>query len=443
MPMNNKKPTIIGSKTMVDFPQLDVSKIPAKVDTGADSSSIWASDIREMDDKLHFRLFDRESPFFDGREIITEKYKTKLIKNSFGRSEFRYKVPINVTIEGRKIKSQFTLADRSRNRYPVLIGRRTLKSKFLVDVAHGPVENEPLQILVLVRVGNKKTREQFDLLARKLQDKAEITIARYDEISMVADSNTIKMRIKPNGRDISDFGFIYFFTRFRDAELAAMVAAYAKRFGIGFSDQAAALLAANAKSHQCMWLAGRGVNLPRTVYMDRKVWASSYDVLAESLGVPFVFKSDKGKKGRDNFLISNKREFSKACRHVEDEGLQMIAQTYVKNDGYYRLVVMGRDVVLAMYRKVDSSKAHTYSKKRDGDARVVEPEEVPSVVQQMAVSAAQLMSLEVAGVDILQDSQTGEWYCIEVNNSPQLVGGAFVDRKMQSLGAFLVEEGKR
>jgi len=34
----------------------------------------------------------------------------------------------------------FTLADRSKNNFPVLIGRKTLKGKFLVDVSKMSVE---------------------------------------------------------------------------------------------------------------------------------------------------------------------------------------------------------------------------------------------------------------------------------------------------------------
>src|SRR5262249_40434390 len=111
------------------------ANVPAKVDTGADSSSVWASEIVERNGKLSFVLFDNTSPFYDGKLITTSDYKVISVKNSFGQSEFRYKTHLTLKVEGRAIRAHVTLADRSGNRYPVLIGRRTLSGKFLVDVS--------------------------------------------------------------------------------------------------------------------------------------------------------------------------------------------------------------------------------------------------------------------------------------------------------------------
>lgn len=437
------KPAIIGSKTVVDFPHFGVSGIPAKVDTGADSSSVWASDIREEDGVLYFRLFDRQSPFFTGKEIAVQAYKTQLVKNSFGQTESRYKVPMSIQLEGRKIKARFTLADRSRNRYPILIGRHTLKHKFLVDVAQEAGEDKKLRVLVMVHTGTMQARKLFAELEQSFLGQLEIDVVRYDELMVVADGTDATITVRTTGRDVASYGFVFFLTRMRDAELAAIVAAYARRHKVGFSDQAAALLATDTKVHQTVLLSSGDIRLPQTVYMDQKQWGTAYKELIQLVGRPFVFKDNNGLKGRNNFLITSKADFVAACKQVEDKNLQMVAQTFIPNDGYYRLVVMGGKVVLAMFRSVDTNKSHTFKKSRDGAAQLVDVADIPGEVQRMALHAAWVLSLEVAGVDILQDNQTGEWYCIEVNNSPQLVGGAFVDEKMQALGTFFIQESKK
>ena len=126
---------IIGRNTAVDFVGY-VENIPAKVDTGADSSAVWASNI-SVDKKgmLHFYLFDRQSACFTGKEIRTDTYGAVIVRSASGHEQVRYKVPMSVRIEGRRIKANFTLADRSLQKYPALIGRRTLNKKFLVDVS--------------------------------------------------------------------------------------------------------------------------------------------------------------------------------------------------------------------------------------------------------------------------------------------------------------------
>jgi len=72
MNQRDKTPTIIGSKELVDFPELGFVRVPAKIDTGADSSSIWASDITEQDGKLEFYLFDEQSPYYTGQKVSTD-----------------------------------------------------------------------------------------------------------------------------------------------------------------------------------------------------------------------------------------------------------------------------------------------------------------------------------------------------------------------------------
>ena len=40
-----------------------------------------------------------------------------------------------INIAGKTIRARFGLSDRSKHRYPILIGRRTISGKFLVDVS--------------------------------------------------------------------------------------------------------------------------------------------------------------------------------------------------------------------------------------------------------------------------------------------------------------------
>jgi hypothetical protein len=129
---------VIGCHTRVAFLDNSVKPASAKVDTGAASSSVWASNLA-IDDKghLHFVLFDKDSRYYTGKEIVKEHYRIKVIRSSNGHEQIRYTVKLRVSIENRKFLATFTLADRSRNTFPVLIGSRLLKNKFLVDVSKG------------------------------------------------------------------------------------------------------------------------------------------------------------------------------------------------------------------------------------------------------------------------------------------------------------------
>lgn len=130
--------TIIGRAERVDFPDLRLEHVPAKVDTGADISTIWASSVVEKPDGLHCIFFDKGSKYYTGEEIVvTKDYTITRVASSFGHKELRYKIKLRIRVSGRLVRATFTLSDRSRKTYPILLGRRLLKNKFLVDVAQG------------------------------------------------------------------------------------------------------------------------------------------------------------------------------------------------------------------------------------------------------------------------------------------------------------------
>ena len=130
-----KDPKIIGRTVKLSIPAVDIFDLPAKVDTGADSSSIWASNVKEENGTLSFTLLDPSSEKYTGKEIKTTDYIKVIVKNSFGETERRYRVYLSVDIEGKRVKARFSLANRQLKSYPALIGRRLLNKKFLVDVS--------------------------------------------------------------------------------------------------------------------------------------------------------------------------------------------------------------------------------------------------------------------------------------------------------------------
>ncbi|MBQ7802359.1 ATP-dependent zinc protease [Candidatus Saccharibacteria bacterium] len=132
---------VVGSTEYVSVN--GVKNIPAKIDTGADSSAIWASHLNvEKDGTLKFMLFDEGSKFFSGETISRKDYRVKIVRSSNGDEEIRYRVELPLELNGHKIRAMFTLADRSKNNFPILIGRKTLKNKFLVDVSKMSVEKK-------------------------------------------------------------------------------------------------------------------------------------------------------------------------------------------------------------------------------------------------------------------------------------------------------------
>lgn len=138
---NTQKMCVIGSTEYVDV--AGIKNIPAKIDTGADSSSIWVTDIdMDADGILSFSLLSKKSPLYTGERLEFDDYTVKTIRSSHGDEQIRYRVKMPLTLGGKTFETVFTLANRSRNSFPILIGKRTLEGNFLVDVSKSSIDRQ-------------------------------------------------------------------------------------------------------------------------------------------------------------------------------------------------------------------------------------------------------------------------------------------------------------
>jgi hypothetical protein len=157
MPNDSARPkTRIGRAEKVSFVKSGPKEVPARIDTGAKTSSLWATSIREENGVLRYVLFDKTSPFYDGVVHETSQFSKTVVASSIGQPQERYKIRILIKLKGRKIRARFTLADRSTQTYPILIGRNMLRGKFVVDVDLGePLYEEERKRTEILRSGLK------------------------------------------------------------------------------------------------------------------------------------------------------------------------------------------------------------------------------------------------------------------------------------------------
>lgn len=132
-----KSKLIIGRKDKADFPELKIKNIDIKIDTGAYTSSIHCHHIEErvVDNKkvIKFELLDPSYSQYKKKEFITESYSEKRIKNSFGNTEKRFIIKTSIKLFDTDFPIELSLSERGEMKYPVLIGRKLLVGKFIVD----------------------------------------------------------------------------------------------------------------------------------------------------------------------------------------------------------------------------------------------------------------------------------------------------------------------
>ncbi|MCF7866929.1 RimK/LysX family protein [Candidatus Woesearchaeota archaeon] len=115
--------TVLGMAEFITVKGNDRRKqiiLPARIDTGATRSAIHTEFVKEL--KL--------GPVLKARKV----------KNANGTT-VRPVIEVEIIIKNKTLKEEFTVADRSNMKYPILIGRNILKHEFLIDVTKDPTKD--------------------------------------------------------------------------------------------------------------------------------------------------------------------------------------------------------------------------------------------------------------------------------------------------------------
>jgi|TARA_A200000159_G_scaffold163323_2_gene189273 hypothetical protein len=133
--MNNKK--LIGVVELCDLPQLAITELNVRVDTGAATSSLHVDNIEELTkgDELWIS-FDIHPDIYNVDTVVRREAKVfgkKKVKSSTATREKRYVILTDIVMDGFQWNIQLTLTDRSEMTYSMLLGREGMAGHFIVD----------------------------------------------------------------------------------------------------------------------------------------------------------------------------------------------------------------------------------------------------------------------------------------------------------------------
>jgi hypothetical protein len=103
-------------------------RLPARIDTGAATSSLDARDLTIKDDIVEFTLPAK----YGGLELKLPIVKRRVVRSAQGKKQ-RPVVEIELCLGSRRIRAEVNLMDRSGLNFPMLIGRNVLRQNFIVD----------------------------------------------------------------------------------------------------------------------------------------------------------------------------------------------------------------------------------------------------------------------------------------------------------------------
>ena len=130
-------PQILGWREWVSFPELGISQIKAKIDTGARTSCLHAFFVEPFErDGVEWVHFDIHPIQGDTSEVLrceAPVLDQRLVRDSGGHEEMRYVIETIVSIGGNTLKAEVTLSDRDSMKFRVLLGRTAIRGNYLVD----------------------------------------------------------------------------------------------------------------------------------------------------------------------------------------------------------------------------------------------------------------------------------------------------------------------
>ncbi len=139
--------SVLGWREWISLPDLGITSIKAKVDTGARTSALHAFDVSlvEVDGvktvrfKIHplqrdsDTVVECEAPLLDEREV----------RDSGGHSEMRYVIETRIAIGAAIHLAEVTLTNRDSMGFRMLIGRTAMKGHYLVDPGRSYLLKKP------------------------------------------------------------------------------------------------------------------------------------------------------------------------------------------------------------------------------------------------------------------------------------------------------------
>lgn len=139
----NQQSPVFGIIEHVDFPELSISDVIAKIDTGAYSGALHCSKIELIEQNGASDIL-RFTPINDSaKQIELTTFKTVYVRSSNGHRVRRFLIDTPIVIQGEQYSIRIGLSDRSSMKTDALIGRRFLRSNdVLVDVRINQEEDE-------------------------------------------------------------------------------------------------------------------------------------------------------------------------------------------------------------------------------------------------------------------------------------------------------------
>lgn len=275
--------------------------------------------------------------------------------------------------------------------------------------------------ILIIAGGGRKHMEPFKVAARKL--KVNVKLASFSQMEYLSENAMPELLIDKEPLD--NFSVIYLRLVGKRFEDAALLITEAKKKGIRVVDRiyekSEYTRLPLAKSLETKLLIENNIPTPKTYFASlKKIKNRGYQIF----GFPFVIKGTVGKQGHAVWAPKNKQELNElyeSLREKEKIGGRFIAQEFIKASQRERILVIGEKAIAEITRPTRWRrrflKKDEEGNVKQGIKKGIVP--VPKEDSQIAIKASKSLGIEIGGVDLIREDETGKPYILEVNSAPR------------------------
>jgi glutathione synthase/RimK-type ligase-like ATP-grasp enzyme len=267
----------------------------------------------------------------------------------------------------------------------------------------------------------------------------KIIVDRFSNLTFEVETG--KIVIKVSGTDIKNFDLVYIRSISRRLSfMAGILAFYLKRNNIKLVNSRFEY--SRALSDKLTSLVILGLNdLPviPSFFCSVENIEENIDYLIEKFGFPIVVKETSKHHSAGIYVVREKEDFGKLPKETEGRTSQYLFQKFVPILKEYRILVLGNKAVSVqqMFRNLDDFKAKV---NMDVDWHFEDVKSISEATRKIAVKAAKVLSMQVAGVDVLITKDDLKTMLIEVNSSPGFTYDTGISPEIFQLSKYLEKE---
>jgi ribosomal protein S6--L-glutamate ligase len=433
--MKNGKKAIIGSEEWCKLPKLGIPAIKARVDSGAKTSSIHAFNIHTFRKDAVLWVSFEVHPLQNNRRTVVrceaEVIDKREVKSSSGTSEKRYIIKTQLKLGTTKWDIELSLANRDPMGYRMLLGREAMKNKVLVDPsekfqmgnfedkeldkAYGKLKQPSSGLQIAVLASNPELYSNKRLMEAGEERGHSMTFLNIKQCYMKLDAETPEVHYR-GGKILSNVDAVIPRIRPSITFYGAALTRHFESIDVHTLNSAQAIIQSRDKLFSLQLLLKNGLNIPTTGFANSPI--DTEDLIEMVGSAPLIIKLLEGAQGTGVVLAETKKAAESVINAMKSLKANLLVQEFVKeSEGKdIRCFVVDGKVIASMERsaKPGEFRANVHKGAKTSSIKVTSEE------RNMAVKAAKIMGLQVAGVDIIR-SKKGP-LLLEVNSSPGLEG---------------------